>query len=43
VTFAGLPILHASGPCQNHLGFTLVAAAIVRLTSPGTASLSPVT
>ena len=33
---------HASGPSQNHLGSTLIAAAIIRLTSPETASLSPV-
>jgi hypothetical protein len=29
---------HASGPCQNHLGLALIAAAIIRLTSPDTAT-----
>ena len=29
---------HASGPCQNHRGSALMAAAIFRLTSPETAS-----
>ncbi len=33
---------HASRPCQNHSGFALIAAAIIRLTSPETASLPPV-
>ena len=28
---------HASGPCQNHWGSALIAAAIMRLTSPETA------
>jgi hypothetical protein len=28
----------ASGPCQNHFGSALFAAAIIRLTSPDTAS-----
>jgi hypothetical protein len=32
----------ASGPSQNHLGLALIAAAIIWLTSPDTASLSPV-
>ena len=27
---------HASGPCQNHRGSALMAAAIIRLTSPET-------
>jgi hypothetical protein len=31
--------LHASGPCQNHLGLVLIAGAIIRFTSPETASL----
>jgi hypothetical protein len=33
---------HASGPCQNHLGLALIAAAIIPLTSADTACLSPV-
>ena len=32
---------HASGPCQNHRGLAFIAAAIMGLTSPDTASLSP--
>jgi hypothetical protein len=33
---------HASGPCQNHWGLALMAAAIIRLTSHETARGSPV-
>jgi hypothetical protein len=33
---------YASGPCQYRSGLTLIAAAIIRLTSPHTASVSPV-
>jgi hypothetical protein len=35
-------LFHVSGPCQNHLGLTLIAAAIIRLNAPETASFSPV-
>jgi hypothetical protein len=35
-------LFQMSGPCQNYLGLTLIAAAIIRLNSPETASLSPV-